>query len=108
MGGAVARVDPEATAFAERGAPFLAAVDSNWTDPAADAANVAWVRDAWDRLTPHGTGEVYLNFSGRDGAAPDVGADTALGRNLERLEQVKATYDPANVFRLNHNIAPAA
>jgi hypothetical protein len=108
MGGAIANVDPEATAFAQRTAPYLVAVDSNWADAADDARNVAWVRDAWDRLTPYGTGEVYLNFSGRDGAAPDVGADTALGRNLARLGRIKAQYDPDNAFRLNHNIAPAA
>ncbi len=108
MGGAIATVDPEATAFAQRTAPFLAAVDINWSDPADDTPNIAWVRNAWDRLRHHGSGEVYLNFSGRDGASPDVGADTALGRNLARLRRVKATYDPDNVFRLNHNIAPAA
>jgi FAD/FMN-containing dehydrogenase len=107
MGGAIAEVDPEATAFAQRTAPFLVAVDSNWSEPGDDAMNVAWVRDGWDRLTPHGSGEVYLNFSGRDGAAPDVGADTALGRNLARLARVKAAYDPGNAFRFNHNIAPA-
>src|SRR5215207_9583383 len=93
MGGAIANVDPEATAFAQRTAPFLAAIDSNWTDHTDDETNVAWVRDGWDRLTPYGSGEVYLNFSGRDGAAPDVGADTALGRNLARLSPIKAQYD---------------
>jgi FAD/FMN-containing dehydrogenase len=108
MGGAISRVDPEATAFAQRTAPYLVAIDSNWSDPTDDTTNVAWVRDGWDRLTPYGSGEVYLNFSGRDGAAPDVGADTALGRNLARLGRVKAQYDPDNAFRLNHNIAPAA
>jgi FAD/FMN-containing dehydrogenase len=108
MGGAIANVDPEATAFAQRTAPYLVAVDSNWPDGRDDGRNVAWVRAAWDRLTPYGNGEVYLNFSGRDGAAPDVGADTALGRNLARLGRIKAQYDPDNAFRLNHNIAPAA
>jgi FAD/FMN-containing dehydrogenase len=108
MGGAISRVDPEATAFAQRTAPYLVAIDSNWSDPSDDATNVAWVRDGWDRLTPYGSGEVYLNFSGRDGAAPDVGAHTALGRNLARLGRVKAQYDPGNAFHLNHNIAPAA
>lgn len=108
MGGAIANVDPEATAFAQRTAPYLVAVDGNWPDEADDHTNVAWVRNAWDRLTPYGNGEVYLNFSGRDGAAPDVGADTALGRNLARLGRIKAQYDPDNAFRLNHNIAPAA
>jgi FAD/FMN-containing dehydrogenase len=107
MGGAIARVDPEATAFAQRTAPYLVAVDSNWADAADDDAMVAWSRRSFDRLTPYGSGEVYLNFSGRDGEAPDVGADTALGRNLARLAQVKAAYDPTNIFRFNHNIRPA-
>ena len=67
MGGAIADVDPEATAFAQRTAPYLVAIDSNWAKAEDDAANVAWVRDGWDRLRPYGSGEVYLNFSGRDG-----------------------------------------
>ena len=107
MGGAIARVDPEASAFAERAAPFMVSVDGMWSDPADDADKIAWVRAAWDALREHGTGRVYLNFTGRTDEAPSAGVETAFGRNLKRLARVKATYDPDNFFHLNNNIRPA-
>jgi hypothetical protein len=108
MGGAVNRVDPAATAFSERSAAYLLAIDANWTDPADSAANVAWVRDAWGELDgKFGTGSTYLNFSGRDDERLDVGVEDALAGNLRRLAEVKATYDPDNFFRRDNNVAPA-
>ena len=47
MGGAIAEVDPEATAFSERAAPFMVSIDGMWDDPADDADRIAWVRSAW-------------------------------------------------------------
>jgi FAD/FMN-containing dehydrogenase len=107
MGGAIAAVDPEATAFAQRSAPFMVSIDGIWDDPADDAATIAWVRSAWEQIAEHGNGGVYLNFTGLAGEERDAGVDTAFGRNLERLARVKATYDPDNLFRINHNITPA-
>lgn len=107
MGGAIGRVDPEATAFAERHAPFMVSVDGMWSDPADDAANVAWVRNAHRALAQHGTGRSYLNFTGLADEAPTAGVDTAFGRNLGRLAQIKSIYDPDNLFHINHNIRPA-
>jgi hypothetical protein len=53
--------------------------------------------------------EVYLNFTGLgDDETLDAGVDTAFGRNLQRLAEVKAEYDPTNFFRVNHNIEPAS
>jgi hypothetical protein len=49
---------------------------------------------------------VYLNFTGLAEEALDAGIDAAFGRNLARLADVKAAYDPDNLFRLNHNISP--
>jgi FAD/FMN-containing dehydrogenase len=79
-----------------------------WTDPADDADNVAWIRDAFKRLEPVGTGGVYLNFTGLSDEPPTAGVDSALGRNLRRLAEVKREYDPDNFFRLNNNILPAS
>jgi FAD/FMN-containing dehydrogenase len=107
MGGAIAHVDPEATAFSERSAPFMVSFDGMWTDPAHDADKIAWVRSAWDALSAHGTGRMYLNFTGLADEAPSAGVETAFGRNLDRLARVKATYDPGNFFRINNNIQPA-
>jgi FAD/FMN-containing dehydrogenase len=105
MGGAIAAVDPEATAFAQRSAPFMVSIDGMWQDPAADAEMIAWTRAAWEAVAQHGNGGVYLNFTGDDTRDADV--DTAFGRNLDRLAEVKAVYDPGNLFRINHNITPA-
>jgi FAD/FMN-containing dehydrogenase len=108
MGGAVNRVDPAATAFSERSAPYLVAVDANWTDPADNADNIAWVRQSSSELDARfGTGSTYLNFSGGEDGRRDVGVENALASNLRRLAEIKATYDPDNFFRRNNNIAPA-
>jgi FAD/FMN-containing dehydrogenase len=108
MGGAIARVDPEATAFSERSAPYMVSIDGMWDDPAHDADTIAWVRSTWEAVKEFGNGGVYLNFTGLAGEeAPTAGVDTAYGRNLERLRQIKATYDPDNFFRVNNNIQPA-
>jgi len=107
MGGAIAAVDPEATAFSERAAPFMVSIDGMWDDAADDADRIAWVRSAWDAVGEFGNGGVYLNFTGLADEEPTAGVDTAFGRNLERLAKVKAKYDPDNFFRINNNIQPA-
>jgi hypothetical protein len=109
MGGAINDVDPEATAFAERSAPWMISIDGMWDtgDDARDAAGVDWVRQTWERVLPYGNGGVYLNFTGDNGderAAAMV--DSAFGRNQARLARIKAEYDPGNLFRVNHNIIP--
>ena len=108
MGGALADVDPEDTAFATRTAPFMVSIDGMWTDAGDDEANIAWVRSAWDEVSRFGTGDVYLNFTGLADEAPSAGVDSAFGRNMQRLAQVKAKYDPDNFFRMNNNITPAS
>jgi FAD/FMN-containing dehydrogenase len=107
MGGAIARVDPEATAFSERSAPYMLSIDGVWDDEADDEAEVGWVRSAWEAIGMFGNGGAYLNFTGLAGEAPSTDVDSAYGRNLARLRQIKATYDPDNLFRLNNNIQPA-
>ena len=107
-GGAINRVAAEDTAFGERSATYLIAVDGNWTDPGENADNVAWVRQTWSEIdAKFGTGSTYLNFTGRVDELPDAGVDDALAKNLRRLAEVKATYDPDNLFRRNNNILPA-
>ena len=109
MGGAIADVDPEETAFATRKAPYMVSIDGMWTDEVSDEDGIAWVRSAWEDIRKHGTGDVYLNFTGLgDDEALDAGVDTAFGRNLQRLAEVKAEYDATNFFRVNNNIEPAS
>ena len=67
--------------------------------------HVAWVRDAWEGIRPFSTGGNYVNFQ----LAEDDNARTAqaYGTNYRHLQQVKAAYDPGNLFRVNRNISPA-
>ena len=106
MGGAIARVDPEETAFGERAAPYMVSVHGHWTNAADDEANIAWVRASWAEVDALGTGSTYLNFTGAEDATASS-VPHAFGRNLARLSEIKARYDPANLFRRNNNIAPA-
>ncbi len=56
LGGAVARVEPTATAFAHRGARFSLGIWGGWIDAAEDEAVMSWVRRAWEATAPHATG----------------------------------------------------
>ncbi len=107
MGGAINDVDPEATAYSERSADWMVSIDGNWADESDDDKVISWVRDSWAEVHALGTGSVYLNFTGVEGEGVDAGVDSAFGRNLKRLAEIKAKYDPDNFFRLNNNIAPA-
>jgi FAD/FMN-containing dehydrogenase len=108
MGGPIASVGEEDTAFATRTSPYMVSIDGMWTEASDDEANVAWVRSAWSAVGEFGTGEVYLNFTGLADEDPTAGVDSALGRNLARLAEIKAKYDPDNFFRINNNVVPAA
>ncbi len=107
MGGAINRVGAEETAYGERSANWMVSMDGNWKDASDDDRLISWVRDAWSRVHEHGTGSVYLNFTGVEGEAVTAGVESAFGHNLARLADIKATYDPDNLFRLNNNIVPA-
>ncbi|MBV8993016.1 MAG: FAD-binding oxidoreductase [Pseudonocardiales bacterium] len=106
-GGAVHAVAAQDTAFAERSAPFMVSVDTNWTDPAQDTAAVAWARGTWEEIAKYGNGNAYLNFTGLADESVLTNVNNAYGSNLRRLGQIKATYDPHNLFRINNNIIPA-
>ena len=95
------------TAFATREAPYMISIDGMWTDEVSDEDGVAWARGVWNDVGEFGTGDVYLNFTGLADEAPSAGVDTAFGRNLARLAEIKGEYDPDNFFRLNNNIAPS-
>jgi hypothetical protein len=105
-GGAVARVDDDATAFGQRAAPFNVHLLSMWVDPADDAANIDYTRRLAATLKPWTTGRVYLNYIGEEGPGR---VEAAFGpERYARLRELKATWDPDNLFRHNQNIPPAA
>jgi FAD/FMN-containing dehydrogenase len=103
--GAVTRVGVTETAVPHRDEGWNLLMPSVWTDPADTEANVAWTRETFAALRPHfGTARRWLNYLGDDQAEDAIRA--AYGPNYDRLREVKRQYDPANVFHLNHNIAP--
>lgn len=105
MGGAVGRVDPTATAFPHRRHPFNFGISSGWEDPEGDEAAIAWTRALHDAMAEHGSSGVYSNYVDRDESDR---VEAAYGPNLERLQRVKAEYDPGNVFDQNLNVVPAS
>jgi FAD/FMN-containing dehydrogenase len=106
LGGALDRVDSAATATGARSAPFVVEVLANWTDPAQADANITWAQQLFKAMTSFSTGKTNFNFPGL-GDDPDF-VRAALGDNWDRLVEVKRTYDPTNLFRLNQNIDPAS
>ena len=106
MGGAVARVGEDDTAFGNRRAAYAYNVNSLWMDPSEDELHEETNRQFATALAPFSTGGVYVNFLGNEGAAR---IRAAYGdAKFERLTALKRTFDPENLFRLNQNIEPAA
>ena len=103
MGGAINRVEPDATAFPHRDAAFSVTAWARWTDPAVDDDHRTWARELSAALESHTTDGVYVNFLSRE---EDERVEAAYGDNGDRLAAVKADYDPDNVFRMNQNIEP--
>jgi FAD/FMN-containing dehydrogenase len=102
--GAVHDVAADATAFAYRDANFAPVIAGMWPDPADNEANIKWVREYHSALEPHTSDGGYINFMAEDDQSR-IRAN--YGPNYERLAAVKKAYDPANLFHLNQNIAPA-
>lgn len=106
QGGAIARVDDQAMAFAGRTARFDLSADSTWDEPADDDINRAWVRRAMEIVEPEAVEGRYANENADAGPS-----ETRLiygERKTARLAELKRAWDPDNVFRLNHNVSPAA
>jgi FAD/FMN-containing dehydrogenase len=103
LGGAASRVPVEATAFAHRDQPFMAAIIGGTFDPAEIGAQREWTSRTWNAIAPQARG-VYSNFLEDEGEARVAEAYPA--DTYARLKSVKRTYDPRNVFHLNQNIRP--
>jgi FAD/FMN-containing dehydrogenase len=106
LGGAVNRVPVEATAYPHRNVNFVVNVHTRWSRPSDDTSCVGWARALYEAAAPFATGGVYVNFM-PDDEAQRVRTG-AYGPNYDRLAEVKAKYDPKNLFRTNQNVAPAA
>jgi FAD/FMN-containing dehydrogenase len=105
-GGALARVDEEATAFGQRTAPWSVHYLSMWPDPADTEQNIAYTRGLATAMKPWTTGRVYLNYIGDEGIGR---VEAAFGtQRYVRLQALKDEWDPENLFRHNQNIPPTA
>ncbi len=105
-GGAMSRVGETETAYGGRDAPFLVTGEVSWTEPSQNDEAIAWGREFWAAMGRHSTGGIYLNFPGL-GEEKEELVRAGYGVNYDRLAELKAKYDPANLFRMNLNITPA-
>lgn len=103
-GGAIRRVPEDGTAFPHRAPEYNLILPASWTDPADTAVNVQWTRELYTAMQPFATEGYYINYMAD--IESEERARAAYGGNYARLAALKATYDPANLFRLNHNIPP--
>ena len=103
--GAAARVPAGDTAWAYRDAHWGQVMVGVDPDPAKADELREWTVAYWEALHPHSMGGAYVNMMMEEG---EDRIRATYGANYERLAQVKAKYDPANLFHVNQNIAPAA
>ena len=103
LGGAMARVGTEETAFGTRDAAYDCVVMAAWTEPSETDRQIAWTDRLWQATQLDATGGVYLNYLGNEG---EERTRAAYGVNYDRLARMKAKYDPDNLFCVNQNIKP--
>lgn len=103
LGRATTRQAADATAYAHRDAQFVMNVHGRWENPVDDTQCISWARNFFNASAPFASRGVYVNFLT---AEESDRIRAAYGSNYDRLVQVKRRYDPANLFRVNQNIAP--
>jgi FAD/FMN-containing dehydrogenase len=107
LGGAVRRVDREATAFGHRDVEYSFLSIGVCADRAEAEKCSRWAREFWDAMQPCSTGGVYVNYLGREADEGPERIEAAYGpEKYSRLVALKNKYDPTNLFRLNQNIKP--
>jgi FAD/FMN-containing dehydrogenase len=104
LGGAIARVAEEATAYAGRAAVFDLSADANWSDAAEDETCMSWCRRVMAVVEPDRGLGAYPN--GNSDAGPEESRRFYGDAKLARLAGLKRTWDPDNIFHVNPNVAP--
>jgi FAD/FMN-containing dehydrogenase len=102
--GALNRLPADHSPVGNRDARVVLNITAAWDDPADDGRCIAWARETWQDLRRFSTGGTYINFQTEDEGEDRLRA--AYGDNYERLAEVKAKWDPDNLFRMNKNVAP--
>lgn len=106
LGGVGKRNGTDATATSHTAREFLVNYQASWEDPALDETLIDWAKQNHAAAMPYATGH-YVNFM-TDDEVRDANRPAYEPRLLERLQRIKAAYDPDNIFRSNKNIAPVA
>jgi hypothetical protein len=104
--GAVHRVGKEETAWSARDAAWSMVIAGIDPDPQKAGPVTHWTKAYWEALHPFNPGGGYVNFMMDDEG--DARVKATYGDNYNRLAALKKKYDPANLFRVNQNIRPAA
>jgi len=104
LGGAIARVHEDDSAFGDRSAQFVLNAIARTPGPEGYPENVEWARATTQALAPVSQAGAYVNFMGD--ADDERLRDSYSDAKYERLVSLKRRYDPTNLFRLNQNIAP--
>ena len=104
LGGAMARVPVDATAYAHRRSPIMVNIAVFYTDEEDRKRRLAWATAFADAIRQDDQG-AYVGFVGDEGEARVHAAYP--GATYTHLAEVKRRYDPTNLFRLNQNIPPA-
>jgi FAD/FMN-containing dehydrogenase len=102
--GAATRLPQTAAAFPHRQYSFNLLLWSAWENVADSPQNIQWTRQSWETMRPFLAESSYGNYVTDEG---DAIARAAYGPNYDRLLELKNKYDPANLFRMNHNIPPS-
>ena len=76
---------------------------TRWQEAQDDAHCIGWAREFYDATRPYASGTEYVNFLSEDETER---LSRTYGGNFARLSQIKAKYDPGNIFRVNQNIRP--
>ncbi len=106
IGGALNDRDADDGVVGNRDATFVIGAAGMWEpDEVEGAVFRQWVRDAWTEFRPYSTGGNYINFQTMD--EDEARVQATYGANFDRLREVKARYDPENVFRSNRNVRPS-
>jgi FAD/FMN-containing dehydrogenase len=105
LGGAMARVPADATAFAHRSSRIMVNVAALYERPDEAAVYEPWITDFAAALR-QGDDGAYVGFLGDEGE--ERIRDAYPGPTWQRLAEIKGRYDPTNLFRLNQNIRPSS
>jgi FAD/FMN-containing dehydrogenase len=104
--GVAGRVPKDATAWNYRDAHWGMVIVGVSPDPVDNALMTEWARSYWRDLHPYSAGGAYSNMMMDVGDEGQERVRAAYGDHYDRLAQIKAIYDPANLFQANQNIAP--